>query len=289
MQNERFFDQAQAMIEQGHVSVAVPMIAGKLYAAQANSETWQRTRQSLHQHPLHAMLLEDPYVAHCFRKPRGYAGDAKLIDYIYDQVPPTPVSERGKTMFLTTTAFQASEGVRLRRDHAEQVVGAAHDAGKSICVLACGHFREGDQLIGKDLSQVTLVDQDELSLELVRLNHGYSANIVEANVLKYLRGVARSGECFDLIYTLGLTDYLDDRAMRLLHKLMKACLNPGGTMLLANFVPDHLAVGWMDAVMDWQLIYRDEADLARYAGEIGMKAKTWRDPSGSIAWCEMMD
>ena len=68
---------------------------------------------------------------------------------------------------------------------------------------------------------------------------------------------------------------------------MKACLAPNGRLLLANFVPDHLSTGWMDAVLDWHLIYRDERELEQYAAEIGMVPKTWRDSTGSVAWCEM--
>ena len=45
----------------------------------------------------------------------------------------------------------------------------------------------------------------------------------------------------------------------------------------------------MDAVMDWQLIYRDEAELASYAREIQISFETWTDPTGCIAWCEMKD
>ena len=111
--------------------------------------------------------------------------------------------------------------------------------------------------------------------------------IEEASIFRFLSDAAARGNGFDLIYTLGLTDYLDDRAMRLLHQLMKGCLNRGGTMVVANFAPYHLAVGIMDAVMDWCLVNRDEAALEAFASEIGMMAKTWRDPSGSIAWCEM--
>jgi hypothetical protein len=60
-------------------------------------------------------------------------------------------------------------------------------------------------------------------------------------------------------------------------------------LLLANFLPFHLGTGWMDAVMDWHLIYRDEAELEGYAREIGMAPKTWRDATNSIAWCEMVE
>ena len=110
-------------------------------------------------------------------------------------------------------------------------------------------------------ARAVLVDQDPLSLDQIRAKHGRAINLVEANVFRYLREAAKAGETFDLIYTLGLTDYLDTRSMQLLHKFMKACLAPNGRLLLANFVPDHLSTGWMDAVLDWHLIYRDEREL----------------------------
>lgn len=286
---ERFYDQTLSLIEQGQIKLALPMLAGKLFAAHADSVNWPETRQSLLQHPLHAVLMEDPYLAHCYAKPRGYAGDAALIDILYDRKLPGNASALGANLFSVTTAFPAAEAVRLRRAFAETRIIQAWEAGKRVCVLACGHFREADTLIGKDMGNLVLVDQDNLSLDVVRRNHGGSATIVEANVFNYLRGAGSRGETFDLIYTLGLTDYLDTRAMRLLHKMMKACLIPGGTLLLANFLPFHLGTGWMDAVMDWQLIYRDEEELEGYAREIGMMPRTWRDATNSIVWCEMAD
>ena len=286
MHYNHFFDQTLAMIEQGQANAAVPMLVGTLYSS-ARSEHWPDIRQSLRQHPLQSLLMQDPYIERAFSKPRGYAGDAELIDYIYNLAVPQGTTARGQEIFSITTSFQAAQGVRLRRAYAEEFVHNAHKDGKRICALACGHLREADHLIGQDVSSITAVDQDGLSLAEVRRNHGETINMAEANVISFLRDAAAHGVQFDLIYTLGLTDYLDDRAMRLLHKLMKACLTPSGTITLANFVPHHLATGWMDAVMDWQLIYRNEEDLAGFAREIGMTPHTWCDASGSIAWCEM--
>jgi SAM-dependent methyltransferase len=109
----------------------------------------------------------------------------------------------------------------------------------------------------------------------------------EANVFSYLRGAIARSEQFDLVYTLGLTDYLDDRAMALLHRMVKTVLAPGGEFILANFVPNHLAIGWMDAIMDWHLIYREPKELATFAANEGMVAQTWLDSTGSIAWSKM--
>lgn len=289
MHNQRFYDQALTAIENQQTPAAIAMLVGKLFSDYADKANWPTTRAEFHAHPLHAILMEDPYVGRAARKPRGYAGDAALIDFAYDQCPPQDASERAKQLFAYSTGFQASEGVRQRRNHAATIVAKAVSAGKTICALACGHLREADGLIGKNLGNFTAVDQDPLSLAHVRQNHGSGIILAEANVIHFLRSAAKKGERFDLIYTLGLTDYFDDRAMSLLHKLMKSCLAPGGQIMVANFLPDHFAVGWMDAVMDWQLIYRDEADMERHATEIGMNARTFRDRSGSIVFCEMTD
>ena len=287
MNSQRFFDQTLDMIQRGRLHAALPMLAGQLYNAQANPATWPETRAALHKHDLHRLLLQDPFSAHSANRPRGYPGDAGLIDLIYDMQPLGEVSDLGREIFDVTIQFQAPEGVRQRRLHAETVVADAWQQGQRILVLAGGHFREADALIGNDLSAITLVDQDPLSLDRVRAKHGEAISLIEANVFHYLRRAVKAGQQFDLIYTLGLTDYLDTRSMQLLHKLMKSCLAPQGTMLLANFVPGHLGAGWMDAVMDWHLIYREEAELEQYAAEIGMTPRTWRDPTGSVVWCEM--
>ena len=283
MFNERIFDAIQVQIECGHTERGVHILIGTMLSAEAGSAA----RQALHKHPLHSLLMEDPYSWRAAAKPRGYAGDAMLIDLIYDQQAPDKTSAIGRRLFSVTTAFPVSDAVRHRRSIMEEKLAKAFLQGKRICSLACGHFREGDPLIGEDLRSITLVDQDTLSLAHIEGNHGANITLVEANVLHFLRNAASRHEKFDLIYTLGLTDYLDHRAMRLLHKLMKACLAPRGQIFLANFVPDHLARGWMDAVMDWHLIYRTEDELRAYACEIDLEPQTWLDPTRSIAFCEM--
>jgi extracellular factor (EF) 3-hydroxypalmitic acid methyl ester biosynthesis protein len=144
-------------------------------------------------------------------------------------------------------------------------------------------------LVGKDLRNIVAVDQDPLSLGVVASQHDGRVSLVEANAITYLRQAARDGERFDLIYTLGLTDYFDERAMRLLHKLMRQCLAPGGRIMVANFLPGHLSTAWMDAVMDWHLVYRTEAQMGFYADGIGMRPHLFRDASNSIVFCEMSD
>ena len=285
MHDKRFFDHTLRLIESDQIKPAVMMLAGQLFAARHNSADWPATRQTYLHHRLHEVMLTDPCTNRCVIKPRGYAGDAETIDLIYNQEIPSGTSPLGGRIYDSTIGFPVYEAVRLRREHSAQVVADAARAGHRILSLACGHFREGDGLSANEVGRFTLVDQDELSLGFVRTRHGTAANCVKANVFSYLRGAISRKERFDLVYTLGLTDYLDSREMKLLFHMVKAVLAPHGTFLLANFVPAHLAIGWMEAVMDWHLIYREEADLAAFAAQEGMTSETWLDPTGSIAWC----
>ncbi len=289
MNTERFYDQTLQMIDRGEAPPALWMLSGQLDQARADAASWPAVCAALRHHPLHSTLLQDPFCKRSNDKPRGYAGDAVLIDFIYEQRHGQQTTALGEDLFAVTTRAQPAQGVRQRRAYAEVILADAWQKGQRVCVLAGGHLREADPLIGRDLTNIIVVDQDPASLEVVRRNHGTRIGLTEANVFRYLRQAAGEHQQFDLIYTLGLTDYLDVRQMELLHRLMKSCLAPGGKIVLANFLPGHLGIGWMDAVMDWQLICREETELEAYAAKIGMIPRCWRDASGSIVWCEMQE
>src|SRR3712207_5860700 len=44
---------------------------------------WQRSIQALRAHPLLPLLHENPLARRSFHKPRGYAGDAPMLDMLY--------------------------------------------------------------------------------------------------------------------------------------------------------------------------------------------------------------
>lgn len=71
---------------------------------------------------------------------------------------------------------------------------------------------------------------------------------------------------FDLIYAAGLLDYLDDATVTRLAGWCSQSLNPGGTLLLANF-SQCAERGFMESVMQWPLIYRDGTHLARLVAQ----------------------
>jgi hypothetical protein len=277
------FDQVSSCIDQGDIETALPILAGALCTV----ENVVVAHGLLRSHQLHSVLLEDPYTAQAFHKPRGYAGDAMVMDMIYDQVPPAGVTARGRDLFATTTAFPVAQAVRDRRKLSTELVEQTFARGGRICSIACGHMRELDNLTGRDLSNITAVDQDKLSVAFVRRRHPVGLDVQEMNVFAFLRQAIAKGDKYDLIYSLGFTDYCDPRAMNLLYRLMTRCLSDQGTIFVANFVPNHLAQGWLEVCLDWHLTYRDESAMRCHAEEHGLACELWRDDTGSVLYSRM--
>ena len=67
----------------------------------------------------------------------------------------------------------------------------------------------------------------------------------------------------DLIYSVGLIDYFDDPFVVKLLNSIYGLLRPGGRVVLGNFHPRNPSKMLMEAVLQWKLIHRDEADMNR--------------------------
>ncbi len=226
-------------------------------------------------HPLCALLHEDPFTRHAFDKPRGYPGDAHLIDYIYGDAPtPEETSVVGKMIHAFTCDSAAPRNVRARRDLlAKKVDGIAERVQHPrILSVACGHMREAALSVAVQSGQVGEyigLDQDRDSVALVNAGAkpGSGIRAVVGSVSSLLSGKSDLG-MFDFVYSAGLYDYLDGPIAKRLTSRLFWMLKPGGELLIGNFAPCLPDIGYMEAFMAWDLIYRDEADVLRLLGEL---------------------
>ena len=67
----------------------------------------------------------------------------------------------------------------------------------------------------------------------------------------------------DLVYSIGLIDYFNDKFVAKLMDYGHRLLKPGGRLILGNFHPDNPTKALMDHVLEWRLIHRTEEDMDR--------------------------
>ncbi len=233
------------------------------------SHQWNDCVKKIRESSLLQLVHQDPFTQRAFHKPRGYAGDAVMMDYIYGveegwQAPETSVL--GSNVFQYTSNAAASAGVRARREHiSEKLDDIARDRNNpEVLAIACGHLREASMSSAvrrRKFGRFVALDADAESLKEVERCYGrYGVQCELADIRKMLTGQMDYGT-FDLIYSTGLYDYLKLKTgQKLTYHLFKM-LKPGGKLVIANFLPSIDDIGYMEACMDWFLIYRDRMDM----------------------------
>lgn len=220
-------------------------------------------------HRLMSLLHRDPFTARAYNKPRGYAGDAEMMDYIYGREERWSAPDAdpiGRNIFNFTTQAPASEGVRSRRAFIAARIDRLAEEMRSphILSIASGHLREANLSAAvrrRKIGRIVALDADALSLaEVQRSYDAYGVETVNTSFREMLGSENRLGE-FDFVYSTGLFDYLSRRAARRLVTGMFRMLRPGGRLLVANFLPAIRDIGYMEAFMDWNLVYRTRSDM----------------------------
>ena len=230
---------------------------------------WKKCISEIRRTELLSLVHQDPFTHRAFSKPRGYAGDAVMMDYIYgaeEGWQPPPTTALGNDVFLYTSNAAASAGVRARREHiAEKLDEIAKDRpAPEALAIASGHLREASMSSAvrrHKYKRLVALDADGESLKEVNRCFGrFGVECELADIRKMLTGHLNLGS-FDLIYSTGLYDYLKDKTAQKLTYHLFTMLKPGGKLVIANFVPTIFDIGYMEACMDWFLVYRDRMDM----------------------------
>lgn len=268
--------------------------------ASMEATTWRAFVKMARDHPVAALLYQDPLTRRAAQQPRGYQGDAELIDLIYTKNPAsigvTEPTELGGTIFEHLIECGAPAAVRHRRQFLAGRIGetASLKGPLEVLSVACGHMREiGDVLHSepRHLGRVVGLDQDAQSLAIVAAELGtFGIKTVEGSAAHVLVGPL-TDERFDFIYSAGLFDYLDDRVCKKLTAGMFNMLKPGGRLVIANYLVGTPDVGYMEAYMDWWLTYRTQEQIEAFVSTVpegliaGRSFST--DPFGQVGYLEV--
>jgi hypothetical protein len=221
--------------------------------------------------------MKSEIVKHAFVKPRGYAGDYGLIEIVYND----KIISKGfgycadKRLLIDDYAH----AVRGRKDMMKEILAQYLKSTQlqtvEILNIACGSCREIREMFSEnsfDESKkivFTLVDQDQEALDFSREKLADSPSNVEYcflqhSVYNFVKEPDRYHEILkdkDLVYTIGLADYIPEETLRSLILFLFSLVKPGGKLVIAhkdskNFSP--LAADWW---CDWTFHLRNESEM----------------------------
>ena len=289
-------------------AVADQLKAGQIFCAlddlfedlagqrEEDAAAWPELARRCSAHALRDLLLNDPFTWRAFAKPRGYAGDAVMMDYIYGlgeaENAMRTATPLGRSIFRYMDSRPSARAVRYRRTLIAGLLDrAAERTDPRVLAIAAGHLREVDlsaAVQGRKLAEFVAIDQDEASLAVVSRDYGHLGVTAQpGSVRQILSGKANLGQ-YDLVYAAGLYDYLSAPAGRALTRRMFEATRPGGTLLIPNFLTGIADAGYMEAFMDWRLIYRDHAQMYNLAADIPAhqvaSLEVFNDPDDTIAF-----
>lgn len=229
--------------------------------------------------------LQSDFVRHAFEKPGGYPGDYETLEFIYNNIPTS--KGFGYCADETFLANDYAKCVRNRKDKMKAFLleYLKTDPQKAdILNIACGASRDLRELFTEnDLKltgriDLTLIDKsaDALSFstgELKDAPAGIAVKGFNHSVYDYLKDPQTHRDILgpqDLIYSIGLADYIPADGLKDLIAFFYTLLKPGGSLVIAhkdskNYHP--LTPDWW---ADWNFYLRDIDDVVNLAKTSGI-------------------
>lgn len=220
-------------------------------------------------------FMRSYFAERAYFKPKGYAGDFLMMEHIYANQAKGE-GKLGQLIDSFCLGRPGSLAIRGRRKLLTQEITclfteySAQGHNTRIMNLACGPNRELFDFLStceeSEKVEALCVDIDSEALQYTNqfvniFSHRASIRLLSENVIKWSLGrTSQHLGYFDIIYSAGLCDYLEPKFFRALINQCHQHLNPGGTLILGNFTayPDSL---FLDKLLKWELIYRDEDEL----------------------------
>lgn len=258
---------------------------------------------------LHPLLLRAPFVYRTFAKPLGYAGDYEMVNQIL-----ADPRQGNSTYFQIINAFFLKAAVaqahRNRIDilveYLGRVAAEAKEAGRKARVLnvACGPAVEIQRFIASDPNaeslSFTLLDFSEPTLEYTRScieraakqgGKKVEVEYVQESVHQLLKRASKREDgldegVFDFVYCAGLFDYLSDKVCSRLLEYFVARTRPGGLVMVTNVHSSNPQKNVMEHLLEWHLIYRDEAGLEAVLPQPREDTRLFTDATGVNVFAE---
>lgn len=227
---------------------------------------------------------------HCLTKPCGYPGDYIALEHFYDQKPHDDTSGAWTFVDLWATKTTLARAFKARKDVLrawieEEAWGRERFR---LCALGSGSARELREMPLDRLSGVsaTLVDGDRKALWFARQHlegRARSLGLVDDDVAREgdVPG-ALGGARFDVIYTAGMFDYMNDDAAVEVSRKFSQLLTEDGYFLFSLTDARRFDAWFYDLFLDWRWVKRTVDDGPALAHKMGLRVvRTLRVEGGS--------
>ena len=216
-------------------------------------------------------LLKSRTVERLYTKPRGYAGDFRTTEFMYDHEAGGS-EESGRIFDRCFLDLPPVAAVRNRRDLIVEEIARCTPGSKvaALCSGTCDEIfaaSEGSRAAAK--IQATVIDFDAQALAAVaekadKLELTESITLLNTNLFNLAIGHPPSQVTpQDLVYSINLPDHFDDNLLIKFLNYMHRLLKPGGKAILTSFHSGNPFRAFMDYIIDWKVTHRTEEELSR--------------------------
>lgn len=214
-----------------------------------------------------------PFIQHARQRPRGYPGDYEIIEYLLsdeNRSKPNTLEYFCEEYILKGPISQQHRNkLKYQADLILDVISSRTEIEKRILSIACNSswdLRSIQRLLLDANTVFYLNDRDtdalkyaETKLESLKPK----CRFIPGNFIRAMKTLTRETP-FQLIVTGGLCDYLTDRQIAyLINTAYHQLLDEGGKLYLTNIAKHNPLGPWMNYMADWQVIERDEQDIAQ--------------------------
>ena len=206
-------------------------------------------------------------------RPHGYPGDFEIIDRIYTEWI-SPINHlRSWDLFFHWQ--EATIAVRNRKSYFKTLLTSIEQTQRkppAVLNVGCGPSRDIYEFLKENPATQACFECLDMDANAI----AYSKNLLAGVPVTYhCRNAFRftSKLKYDLVWSAGLFDYLDDKLFVFLCHKLYALVAPGGKLVIGNFSTNNPSRDYME-FGEWHLNHRSEDDLLWLARKIGLNSES---------------
>jgi len=223
-------------------------------------------------------IYQSELMSHALKKPRGYPGDYKMIEIVYNNKLISKKIGQCIDRYFLEDAYAVA--IRNRKKWMgkilkEQINKLKINETLKVMNAACGSSREIKELFEKKMQCkgkviFSLIDHDKEALDyskdsLMKVKPKWAElDLIEENILRLRPGNEKYVNKFtgyNVLYSIGLADYLPDKILLIFYEFCKKVIANDGCFVIAHKDKDRYKPIPHSWYADWNFIPRNEPEF----------------------------